>query len=76
MERNIPPRVEYCEEGSSSSSMSMYNLDSDGEDEDFPSNQSSIVVLLDAPLQMHMEEAHTSPSTEKVSFERHSLVQE
>jgi hypothetical protein len=31
-ERKIPPRVEDCEEGSSSSSMSIYNLDYDGED--------------------------------------------
>ena len=32
MERKILPRVEDCEEGSSSSSISMYNLDSGEED--------------------------------------------
>ena len=36
MERKIPLRVEDCEEGLSSSSMLMYNLDFDGEDSYFP----------------------------------------
>ena len=38
MERRNPIRIEDCEEDSSSSSMSMYNLDSDGDDLDGPSN--------------------------------------
>ena len=73
-EQNIPPRVEDYEEGSSSSSMPMYNLDYDGEDSEFPSNQSPTIVLHDAPLLMHMEEVHNSPITEKVPSERHFVV--
>lgn len=76
MERNIPQRVEDCEEGSSSSYMSMYNLDSNWEDSYFPSNQSPTFVLHDAPLMMLMEEVHSSPMTEKGSSERHYVVQE
>ena len=56
--------------------MSMYNLDLDGEDSNVPSNQSPIIVIHDAPLPMHMEEVHSSPITEKVSSERHSMIQE
>ena len=58
MEHKTLPRVGDCEEDSSSSSMSMYKLDSDGEDSDFPSNRSPAIVLHDAPLPMHMEEVH------------------
>ena len=54
----------------------MYNLDSDGEDSDVPSNQSPAVVLHDASLPMHMEEVHSSPVTEKVPSERHYVIQE
>ena len=56
--------------------MSMYSLDSDGEDSNFPLNRSSTIVLHDAPLLMHMEEVHSSPITEKVPSERHSVIQE
>ena len=74
MERKIPIRVKDCEESSSSSSISMYNLDSDGEDSYVPSNQSPTVVLHDAPLPAHMEEVHSSPITKKVLSERHSMI--
>ena len=74
MEWNIPPRAEDCEEGSSSSSMSMYNHYSNGEDSDCPSNRSPTIVLHDAPLPMHMEEVHSSPIMEKVSSERHFVI--
>ena len=63
MEQNVIPRVEDCEEGSSYSSMSMYNLDSSEEDSKFISNRSPTIVLHDAPLLMHMEEVHSSPIT-------------
>ena len=56
--------------------MSMYNLDLDGEDLDVPPNQSSTVVLDDAPLPIHMEKVHSSPITEKVPSERHYVIQE
>ena len=54
----------------------MYNLDSDGEDLEFPSNQSPTIVLHDSPIPMHMKEAHSSPITEKFPSERHFVVQE
>lgn len=55
MEWKILPRVEDYEGDSSSSSMSMYNFDSNGEDSEFLSNQTPIVVLHNAPLLMHVE---------------------
>ena len=69
-------RIKDEEEESSSSSMSMYNLDSYGENSDVPSHRSPTVIILDAPLPMHLEEVHSSPITEKVLFERHSMIQE
>ena len=50
--------------------MSMYNLDSDGEDLDVPSHRSPTIIIHDAPLPMHLEEVHSSPITEKVLFEK------
>jgi hypothetical protein len=76
MERNILPRVKDYEEDSSSSSMSLYSLDLNGEDLEFLSNWTPIVVLYNAPLPMHVEEVHSSPITEKVSSQRHYVVQE
>ena len=56
--------------------MSMYNLDSDGEDSNLPSHRSPTVIILDSPLPMHLEEVHTSPIMENIPFERHSVIQE
>jgi hypothetical protein len=56
--------------------MSMYSLDSNGEDSNIPSNRSPTYVLHPAPLPMHMEEVHSSPIIEKVSCERHYVIQE
>ena len=64
------------EEGSSSSLMSMYNLDSDKEDSDIPSHRSPTIILHDAPLHMHLEEVHSSPVTKKIPPEIHSVIQE
>ena len=75
-EWKILPKVKYCEEDSSSSSMSMYSIDSREEDSEFISNQTLTVVLHNAPLLMHVEEVHSSPITEKVPSERHFVVQE
>ena len=75
MDRKIPPTVEDCEEGLSSSSMLMYNLDSNGEYSNCPLNQSPTIFLPDAPLRIHVEEVHSSPITEKVPSERNSMVQ-
>ena len=38
--------------------------------------QTPTIVIHDAPLPMHMEEVHSSPITEKVPSERHSVIQE
>lgn len=71
----ILPRVEDCEEDSSYSSMSMYSLDSGEEGSYFLSNRTPTVVIHNSPLPMHVEEVHSSPLTEKVPSERHSVVQ-
>ena len=76
IEQRNPIRIKDCEEESSSSSMSMYSPDLDGEDSDGPSNRSPTIVIHDAPLPLHMEEVHSSPITEKVPFERHFVIQE
>ena len=65
MEWRNPIRIKDCEEESSSSSMSMYNLDSNREYLEVPSNRSPTVVIHDVPLPMHMEEVHSSPLMEK-----------
>ena len=62
------------EESSSSSSMSMNNLDSNIEDSEVPSRQSP--TLIEAPLPKHLEEVHSSPATEKILSKRHSVVHE
>ena len=69
-------RIKDEEESSSSSSMSMYSLDLDKEYSDVPSHRSPTLILEDAPLPMHLEEVHSSPVMEKVSSERHSVMQE
>ena len=56
--------------------MSMYSLDLDKEDLDIPFHQSPTIILHDAPLLMHLEEVHSSPVTEKILYERHSVIQE
>ena len=54
--------------------MSMYNLDSNREDSEVPSHQSPTII--EAPLPKHLEEVHSSPVTEKITFERHSMIHE
>ena len=56
--------------------MSIYNLNSNGEDSDGPSNRSPTIVIHDAPLPLHMEEVHSSPITENVPSKRHFVIQE
>lgn len=76
MKQRNPIRIKDCEEGPSSSSMSMYNLDSNGEASNGPSNQSPTIVIHDASLPLHMEEVHSSPITKNVLSERHYVIQE
>ena len=73
IERKNLIRIKDEEESSSSSSMSMYSLDSDKEDSDVPSHRSPTSILQDAPLLVHLEEVHSSPVMEKVSYERNSM---
>ena len=56
--------------------MYMYSLDSVKEDFNIPSHRSPTVFVHDTPLPMHLEEVHSSPVTEKILSERHSLIQE
>ena len=51
-------------------------LDSDQEDSTMPSHRSPTLILQDAPLPVHLEEVHSPPVTEKISSERHSVIQE
>ena len=69
-------RIEDEEEESSSISMSMYNLDSDREGSDVPSHISPTIIIHDAPLPMPLEKIHSSPITEKIPCEMHSVIQE
>ena len=64
------------EEESSSSSMSMYSLDSNKEDSEVTSHRSPTLILQDALLPVHVEEVHSSLVTEKILYERHSMIQE
>ena len=74
IERKNIIRIEDVEESSSSSSMSMYNPDSDKEDLEMPSRQSP--TLIEAPLPEHLEEVHSSPVTKKIPPEMHSMIHE
>ena len=56
--------------------MSMYNLDSNNEDLEVQSHRSPTLILQDVPLLGHLEEVHSSPVTEKIPSERHSMIQE
>ena len=69
IERKNIIKIEDVEESSSSSLMSMYNLDSDKEDSKVPSRRSP--TLIEAPLLEHLEEVHSSPVTENIPLERH-----
>jgi hypothetical protein len=69
-------QIEDEEEGSSSSSMSMYNLDSNKEDSDVPSHRSPTIIVNDAPLPMHLEKVHSSSVIEKIPYDRDLMIQE
>ena len=66
--------IENVEESSSSSSMSMYSIDSDWESSEVPSRRSPTLIEVQIP-EIH-KEVHSSPPTEKNPFERHSIIQE
>ena len=67
-------RIKDVEESSSSSSMSMYSLDSDREDSKVPSRR--YPTLIEDPLPEHLEEVHSCPVTEKILSERNSVMHE
>ena len=54
--------------------MSMYNLDFDREDLEVSSRRSP--TLIEAPLPKQLEEVHSSPVTEKIPYEGHSMIHE
>ena len=54
--------------------MSMYSIDSDREDSEVPSRQSP--TLIEAQLPEDQEEVHSSPTTNKILSERHSVINE
>lgn len=62
------------EESSSSSSMSMYSVDSDIEDLEMPSRRSP--TLFEDPLPEYLEEVHSSPVTEKIPSKSHLVIHE
>ena len=76
IEWNILPRVKDCEEELSSSSISMYSLDSGEEGSNFLSSHTPTIVRHNTPLLMDEEEVDSSPITKKVHSERHLLVLE
>ena len=61
------------EESSSSSSMSLYNIESNGKDLEVLSQQTP--TLLEAQVPDKPEEVHSSLTTDKNRSERHSQVQ-
>ena len=67
-------RIKDVEESSSSSSMSMHNLDSYKEDLEVPSHRSP--TLIEAPLPDNLEEVHSSPAMEKIPSERNLVIHE
>ena len=73
-ERKNLIRIEDVAESSSSSSMSMYSIDSDREDSEVPSCRSP--TLIDAQLHENQEEVHISTTTEKIPSERNSMIHE
>ena len=62
------------EESSSSSSMSLYNIESNRKDSEVSSRRSP--TLLEAQVLDKPEEVHSSPTTDKYQSERHSQVQQ
>jgi hypothetical protein len=62
------------EESSSSSSMSLYNIESDKRDSKLSSRQTPTLIGTQVPEQP--EEVHSSPTKDKNQFERHSQVQQ
>ena len=71
IEQKILPRVEDYGEELSSSSISIYSLDSGEEGSKFLSSHTPTVVRHNTPILMHEKEVYSSPITKKVPSERH-----
>ena len=67
-------RVEDVEESYSSSSLSMYSIDSDRESSEVPSFRSPTLIEVQIP-DKH-EEVHSSLTMDKIPSERNSKIQE
>ena len=76
IKRNTLPRVEDYEENLSSSSISMYILDSREECLEFLSIWNPTIVIHGTPLSLHEEEICISSFTKKFPSERHLVVLE
>ena len=61
IEQQILPRAEDCERDLSSSSISMYSLDSSEQGSNFLSIHTPTIVRHNTPLLMHEEEIKSSP---------------
>ena len=67
-------RIEDQEEPSSSSSMSMYSIDSDRENLEVPSRRSPTLIEVQIPEKQ--EEVYSSPTMDKNMSKRNSVIQE
>ena len=74
IERKMIPRIDDHYQDTSSSSISMYNLDYDDEGTEFVSIRTPSVVRQITPPPMNEEEINNSPVTEKIPFERHCFA--
>ena len=67
-------KIEDVEDSSSSSSLSMYSIDSDQECEEVASCRSPTLIEVQIP-EIH-EEVHSSPNTKKNPSKRNLIIQE
>ena len=73
-ERKNLIKIRDVEESYSSSSMAMYSIDSNWEDSKVPSRR--YPTLIEAQIPKNQEEVHSSPTTDKIPSERHSVIEE
>ena len=74
IEQKMLPRIDDQDKDISSSSLSMYGIDSDDEGIEFVSIQTPSIIIKITPPPMNDEEINNSPITEKIPPERHCSV--
>jgi hypothetical protein len=72
--RKMLPRINDQDKDTSSSSVSMYDIDFDDEGTEFVSSQTPSIVRQITPLRINDEEINSSPITEKIPSKRHCFV--